>query len=104
MEEIPKPEPLRSRGGCWFKVGEKQLHIGIENDFRPARKAHPAFSVENIQRLYEKLSNAGVRCTWDDAVDDVRRFYANDPWGNRLEFAEPIRAWKTATSSPTKCF
>ena len=104
MEEIPKPEPLRSRGGCWFKVGEKQLHIGIEDDFRPARKAHPAFSVENIQRLYEKLSNAGVRCTWDDAVDDVRRFYANDPWGNRLEFAEPIRVWQTETSSPTKCF
>ena len=104
MEEIPKPEPLRSRGGCWFKVGKKQLHIGIENDFRPARKAHPAFSVENIQRLYEKLSNAGVRCTWDDAVDHVRRFYADDPWGNRLEFAEPIRVCQTETSSPAKRF
>jgi catechol 2,3-dioxygenase-like lactoylglutathione lyase family enzyme len=92
LEEIPKPEPLRARGGCWFKVGEKQLHIGIEDDFRPARKAHPAFSVENIRRLYEKLSNAGVRCTWDDAMDDVRRFYASDPWGNRLEFTEPTEA------------
>jgi catechol 2,3-dioxygenase-like lactoylglutathione lyase family enzyme len=91
MEEIAKPEALRARGGCWFKAGEKQLHIGIDNDFRPARKAHPAFSVENIQGLYEKLSNAGVRCTWDDAVDDVRRFYASDPWGNRLEFTEPTR-------------
>jgi len=104
MEEIPKPEALRARGGCWFKVGEKQLHIGIEHDFRPAGKAHPAFSVENIQRLYEKLSNAGVRCTWDDAVDDVRRFYASDPWGNRLEFTEPTRIWQTDRSSPTKCF
>jgi catechol 2,3-dioxygenase-like lactoylglutathione lyase family enzyme len=92
LEEIPKPEPLRARGGCWFKVGEKQLHIGIEDDFRPARKAHPAFSVENIRRLYEKLSNAGVRCTWDDAMDDVRRFHASDPWGNRLEFTEPTEA------------
>jgi len=104
MEEIPKPELLRARGGCWFKVGEKQLHIGIEPDFRPARKAHPAFSVENIQRVYEKLSNAGVGCTWDDAVDDVRRFYASDPWGNRLEFTEPTGAWKNETSSPTECF
>ena len=92
MEEIPKPEPLRARGGCWFKVGEKQLHIGIEDDFRPARKAHPAFSVANIRRLYERLSDAGVRCTWDDAIDDVRRFYASDPWGNRLEFTEPAEA------------
>jgi hypothetical protein len=103
LEEIPKPEALRARGGCWFKVGEKQLHIGIEHDFQPARKAHPAFSVENIERLYEKLSNGGVRCTWDDGVDDVRRFYASDPWGNRLEFTEPTRVWQTDRSSPTKC-
>jgi catechol 2,3-dioxygenase-like lactoylglutathione lyase family enzyme len=104
MEEIPKPESLRARGGCWFRVGGEQLHIGIEDNFRPARKAHPAFSVENIRRLYEKLSNAGVRCTWDHAVGDVRRFYASDPWGNRLEFTEPTRVWHADTSSATKCF
>lgn len=88
LEELEKPEPLRSRGGCWFRVGARQLHIGVEEDFRPATKAHPAFTVTDIETLFAGLSAAGVRCTWDDALSDVRRFYANDPWGNRLEFIE----------------
>lgn len=89
LEEIEKPEPLRSRGGCWFRVGSKQLHIGVEKDFRPATKAHPAFAVEDTDAVFKLLSEAGVKCVWDEALDDVRRFYANDPWGNRLEFTEP---------------
>lgn len=89
LEEIEKPVPLRSRGGCWFKIGNKQLHIGVEQDFHPARKAHPAFSVDDIEHLFEKLSKTGIRCAWDDAVNARKRFYADDPWGNRLEFTEP---------------
>jgi catechol 2,3-dioxygenase-like lactoylglutathione lyase family enzyme len=89
LEELEKPEPLRSRGGCWFKVGSRQLHIGVEENFRPATKAHPAFAVTDIDALFTALAAAGVRCAWDDALPGPRRFYANDPWGNRLEFTEP---------------
>ncbi len=89
LQEIEKPEPLRSRGGCWFKIGDRQLHIGVDHNFRPAKKAHPAFSVQHIERLFEEVSQAGIRCAWDDALGGVKRFYADDPWGNRLEFTEP---------------
>jgi catechol 2,3-dioxygenase-like lactoylglutathione lyase family enzyme len=90
LEEIEKPEALRLRGGCWFKVGDQQLHIGVEKDFRPAQKAHPAFSVENIEVLFTVLAEAGIRCRWDDMLPGgIKRFYADDPWGNRLEFTEP---------------
>jgi hypothetical protein len=89
LEEIEKPEPLRSRGGCWFKLGSRQLHIGVEKDFQPATKAHPAFAVSEIEKLFAILSRNNVPCSWDEALGSVRRFYANDPWGNRLEFTEP---------------
>lgn len=89
LEEIAKPEPLRSRGDCWFKVGSRQLHIGIEQASLPATKAHPAFAVNDVGALFAVLEKAGVRCVWDESVPDLRRFYANDPWGNRLEFTEP---------------
>jgi catechol 2,3-dioxygenase-like lactoylglutathione lyase family enzyme len=95
LEEIEKPEPLRSRGGCWFRLGSTQLHIGVEEHFCPATKAHPAFAVHDIHVLFKVLEKAGVRCFWDHGVGNVERFYANDPWGNRLEFTEP-------TSSGTK--
>jgi catechol 2,3-dioxygenase-like lactoylglutathione lyase family enzyme len=89
LDEIEKPEALQSRGGCWFKVGSRQLHIGVQKDFRPATKAHPAFAVRNIDEVFETLSGAGLACVWDDALGNVRRFYVDDPWGNRLEFTEP---------------
>ncbi|HEY6441973.1 MAG TPA: hypothetical protein VIY66_01395 [Candidatus Acidoferrales bacterium] len=89
LEEIEKPEPLRSRGGCWFKLGSAQLHIGVEDAFRPATKAHPAFAVNDIDALFAVLKKASVHCVWDGSLESVRRFYANDPWGNRLEFTEP---------------
>lgn len=88
LEEVEKPEPLRSRGGCWFNLGSGQLHIGVEKDFQPARKAHPAFAVNDLEGLFEILSKAGVRCAKDDSLAGIRRFYAEDPWGNRLEFTE----------------
>lgn len=89
LDEIQKPDALRSRGGCWFRVGSRQLHIGVKKDFRPATKAHPAFAARDIDGVFSALSNAGVRCQWDEALEGIGRFYADDPWGNRLEFTEP---------------
>jgi catechol 2,3-dioxygenase-like lactoylglutathione lyase family enzyme len=89
LQEIEKPEPLRARGGCWFRAGSRQLHIGVEESFRPATKAHPAFAVSDINPTFAALQKAGVHCAWDEAIGNIRRFYATDPWGNRLEFTEP---------------
>jgi catechol 2,3-dioxygenase-like lactoylglutathione lyase family enzyme len=88
MKEIEKPSVLRARGGCWFLCGAQQLHIGVEHDFRAAKKAHPAFAVFNLDDLREALSGSGVAMTSDDNLPGERRFYAEDPWGNRLEFIE----------------
>lgn len=88
LEELEKPEPLRARGGAWFRVGAQQLHVGVAEPFAPARKAHPALRVrpDALDDLAERLIAAGVEVRWDDALPGARRFYANDPWGNRLEF------------------
>ena len=88
LEEIEKPEPLKRRGGCWFRVGTRQLHLGVEEPFRPAAKAHPAFTVAHAEAVLTRLKQAGATCAWDDALPGVIRFYAEDPWGNRLEFVE----------------
>jgi catechol 2,3-dioxygenase-like lactoylglutathione lyase family enzyme len=89
LPEIEKPAGLRSRGGCWFQVGSRQLHIGVDANFRAAMKAHVAFATRDIDALYGALEKAGVRCVCHEALGGVRRFYTNDPWGNRLEFTEP---------------
>jgi catechol 2,3-dioxygenase-like lactoylglutathione lyase family enzyme len=89
LEEIEKTALLKARGGCWFKVGSRQLHIGVQENFRPAMKAHPAFAVADIDAVFAVLQKAGVPCVWDEAIGNLRRFYASDPWGNRLEFTEP---------------
>ncbi len=88
LAEIEKPEALRARGGCWFQAGPNQLHIGVEEPFRPAEKAHPAFAVRDLNALSAALGDAGVAFVWDDSIEGVRRFHAHDPWGNRLEFTE----------------
>ncbi|MGW6024433.1 VOC family protein [Streptomyces sp. NPDC055099] len=89
MTEIPKPPALAARGGCWFLSGAVQLHLGIEADFRPARKAHPGLRVRDITAYAQRLASRGTPVTWDDALPGHRRFYADDPVGNRLEFLEP---------------
>ncbi|HWA54248.1 MAG TPA: hypothetical protein VG816_08765 [Solirubrobacterales bacterium] len=88
LPEIEKPEPLRQRGGVWFAVGEHQLHVGVEAEFTPALKAHPAFSLSpvDLELLAGRLTGAGRELTWDSSMPDQRRFYCQDPWGNRLEF------------------
>jgi catechol 2,3-dioxygenase-like lactoylglutathione lyase family enzyme len=88
--EIEKPDALRARGGCWFACGDRQLHIGVERDFRPAKKAHPAFAVADFDVLREMLAKRGVIAN-DETIPGTRRFYAEDPWGNRLEFVEGTR-------------
>jgi catechol 2,3-dioxygenase-like lactoylglutathione lyase family enzyme len=85
LEEISKPEPLRGRGGVWFRVGAQQLHIGVDSDFAPARKAHPAFAVERYDELLARLQAEGVEIAEDQGIPGVRRCFVSDPWGNRLE-------------------
>lgn len=88
LREIPKPHHLAKRGGCWFKGPELELHIGVESDFRPARKAHPAFCVQGLGELRERLECAGVEIVEDTQLEGHDRFYTFDPFGNRLEFIE----------------
>ena len=84
--EVPKPAVLAARGGLWLQVGTHQVHLGVEQDFRPARKAHPAFAVDDLDALAKRLEVAGVAVTYDDAIPGVNRFYIADPVGNRIEF------------------
>ena len=86
MTEVEKPQALRSRGGCWFCSGSTQLHIGVEAEFSPQRKAHPAFCVTDLDSLAEQLVAAGSEVIWDTALPDRKRFYTADPFGNRIEF------------------
>jgi catechol 2,3-dioxygenase-like lactoylglutathione lyase family enzyme len=87
LTELEKPEALRGRGGVWFTCGAHQLHVGIEPDFSPAAKAHPALRVapSDLDQLAARLGEAGVEVRWDEAIPNVRRFYVADPWGNRIE-------------------
>jgi catechol 2,3-dioxygenase-like lactoylglutathione lyase family enzyme len=85
LEELEKPEPLRARGGVWFQVGEQQLHVGVEEGFVAAGKAHPAFAVSAYDELVARLRAAGVAVTDDDSIPGVRRCYVADPWQNRIE-------------------
>ena len=90
MTEIPKPPALQARGGCWFRAGAVQLHLGIEEDFRPAKKAHPGLAVTDIEAYATRLTDHGAAVTWDDDLPGHRRFYSEDPVENRLEFLEPV--------------
>ncbi|CAL9462338.1 glyoxalase [Streptomyces sp. enrichment culture] len=89
MAETPKPPALAARGGCWFETGDVRLHLGIERDFRPARKAHPGLRVAGIDAFAARLAAHGAPVTWDDGLPGHRRFFSEDPVGNRLEFLEP---------------
>ena len=80
-----KPAELGARGGCWFESGDLKLHLGVEEDFRPARKAHPALLVEGLSGLTEKLDNAGCQVVEGDRFDGSVRIYLDDPFGNRIE-------------------
>jgi catechol 2,3-dioxygenase-like lactoylglutathione lyase family enzyme len=87
LVEIKKPEVLRARGGVWFCLGSQQLHIGMQEGFVPARKAHPAILVEAaaLDEIAGRLDAAGAAVLWDEDINGARRFYTEDPWGNRIE-------------------
>jgi catechol 2,3-dioxygenase-like lactoylglutathione lyase family enzyme len=99
LREIEKPPELRARGGAWFALARGQLHIGIEERFEPARKAHPALAAPpaEIEALARRLAAAGARVDWDGELAGVRRFFTDDPWGNRLEL---LAASELGTSPP----
>ncbi len=88
LSEIAKPPELARRGGCWFQCGSQQIHIGVEPGFIPARKAHPAFSVDDLPSLMRRFQMFGVAFETDTADLGVQRIFAADPWGNRLEFVQ----------------
>jgi catechol 2,3-dioxygenase-like lactoylglutathione lyase family enzyme len=85
MVEVPKPAELAKRGGCWFESGLVQVHLGVEKDFRPAKKAHPALRCRDYTACIAQLSAAGVKVTQVDDIPGVRRCHIHDPFGNRIE-------------------
>lgn len=88
MVEIPKPPVLAARGGLWVRADTLEIHLGVEADFRPARKAHPGIRVTDLDGLAKHLADCGVDVTWDDNFPGHRRFYSHDNSGNRLEFIQ----------------
>jgi catechol 2,3-dioxygenase-like lactoylglutathione lyase family enzyme len=88
MAEIPKPPELAKRGGCWFESGEVQIHLGVEKDFRPAQKAHPALRCRDYAAFVARLSETGVGVAEVDDMAGVRRCHIHDPFGNRIELIE----------------
>jgi catechol 2,3-dioxygenase-like lactoylglutathione lyase family enzyme len=88
MAELPKPPALQARGGIWLRCGMHQIHIGVQKDFTPATKAHPAICVMNMNALRARLKAHGIPTIEDDAISGLERFYVADPFGNRLEFLE----------------
>jgi len=90
IPEVEKPPHLAIRGGCWFERGALKVHLGVEPDFRPARKAHPAFTVSGLLQLPERLQAAGYTVTEDAPLIDYGRRYVSDPFGNRIELMEPL--------------
>ena len=90
FEEIQKPALLQRNGGTWFQAGSVQIHIGVEEPFQPAKKAHPAIRVKNIEALKSYLTKHDVFYSADHKLPGAHRFYVNDPFGNRIEFLEWI--------------
>jgi catechol 2,3-dioxygenase-like lactoylglutathione lyase family enzyme len=90
LTEIPKPPNLAKRGGVWFESGTLRVHLGVEADFRPARKAHPAFLVQQLNALTEHLQRACVTVVTDEPLQGYNRIYVSDPFGNRIELLEPV--------------
>jgi catechol 2,3-dioxygenase-like lactoylglutathione lyase family enzyme len=89
LVEIAKPANLAARGGCWFEGPALRLHLGVERDFRPARKAHPALRVDGLPALRDRLAAAGFPPVDDEPLEGFDRCYVDDPFGNRIELMEP---------------
>jgi len=85
MREVPKPSELAKRGGCWFESGRVQVHLGVESEFRPAKKAHPALRCSDYDSLVERLRRASVEVHEPNDIPGARRCHIHDPFGNRIE-------------------
>lgn len=92
MHELTKPPVLAARGGCWFRRGALEIHLGVEDPFIPARKAHPGILTDDLDGLNERLLAAGHTPVEDANFPGHRRFYVDDCFGNRLEFLQPFEA------------
>src|SRR6185503_18653023 len=91
IPEVPKPAELAKRGGVWFESEYLKIHLGVEAEFRPARKAHPALLVEDLRALLVLLRERGISVVDDDALEGFFRVYVSDPFGNRIELMEPLK-------------
>ena len=89
LRRVPKPAHLERRGGCWFENDSVKIHLGVDSEFRPARKAHPALVVKGLDELTERLEEAGATVRFE-SLDGYRRIYVDDPFGNRIELMEPL--------------
>jgi len=92
LDELAKPPELAARGGVWFRGGALEIHLGVEEPFAPARKAHPGIQVDDLDGLQERLASAGIEVRPDGLLPGHRRFYVDDCFGNRLEFLQPTDA------------
>ncbi|MFG3041198.1 VOC family protein [Streptomyces sp. NPDC048330] len=96
MTEIRKPPVLAARGGLWVRLDALEIHLGVEEDFRPARKGHPGILAADLDGLADRLTAHGVKVTWDGNFPGYRRFHTTDCHGNRLEFLTPERRTRPA--------
>lgn len=92
IPRVPKPALLAARGGCWFERGDLKIHLGVDSDFHPARKAHPALVVDGLPALVERLRTAGATLRDDEPLEGHDRVFVDDPFGNRIELLEPHRS------------
>jgi catechol 2,3-dioxygenase-like lactoylglutathione lyase family enzyme len=90
LTPVPKPAALAGRGGCWFRGSGVEVHLGVEEDFRPARKAHPALRVRGLPGLRRKLEDAGAAITEEPPLEGWARLHTVDPFGNRIELIEAL--------------
>lgn len=90
MEVLDKPAVLAGRGGCWFRAGQAELHLGVEAAFRPAHKAHPALRVVDLAAVIARLEAEGIAYSRDLDLPRFRRVFVADPFGNRIELLETL--------------
>lgn len=90
IPRVPKPAHLAARGGCWFESDRVKVHLGVDADFRPATKAHPAFLVDDLRALADRIAAAGFDVVDDEPLAGFDRIYVHDPFGNRIELMQPI--------------
>lgn len=91
LTEVPKPSALKKNGGAWFESGSVKVHVGVDRDFHPARKAHPAFVVDDLVTLRQRLHDLGHTTVDAEPLDGVTRCHVFDPFGNRIGLMEPLK-------------